>query len=686
MVDPVSLRLLATMAIAPRFDAFCRIRIRQYLRVVNMSLKKWLLAATCLAGAALCLAVPAAAQKRLAVMGTQDDMFLALRDASRSNDVDTINMLLPRLADYAIPSYVDYYSLKPRLRDLQASQTEIRSYLSRYEGSAIADRLRNDWLLELGKAGDWATFDEQYPQFVLDDDTQLKCYALTSAALKNQKVAAEARALLVAPKDYGNGCTGLIGTLAQNGQFSGDDVWAQIRLAVEAGQPAVARRIAVFADDADLALQQALDRPAQLVARGPGQGRSAHELYIIALGRVAKSNPQQAAAFLTSGGDRLSKQEQALAWAQIALPTSMKLAPDAMDYWRKSKGAPLSGDAYQWKVRSALRVFDWETVRTTIQAMPAALRTDATWVYWLGRAFKAENKTEAAKKEFQSISDQTNFYGQLALEELGSRIVVPPGPAPITAAELAAMSNNQGLRRALKFYDLNLRFEGTREWNWELRKMNDRQLLAAAEFARQNDVLDRMVNTSDRTRTEIDFTQRFPAPHLDQMRQKASALGLDMAWVYGLIRQESRFIKNARSHVGASGLMQLMPSTAKWIARKIGMSEFTADQVNDVDVNLLLGTSYLDMVLGDLDGSQAMASAAYNAGPGRPRSWRATLTQPVEGAIFAETIPFAETRGYVKNVLSNATYYAALFENKPQSLKARLGTISPKNSAASDLP
>jgi soluble lytic murein transglycosylase len=659
-----------------------------YSRVVNMSLKKYLLAAVCLTGATLCFTVSAGSQSRIAVMGTPDDLFLALRDASRNSDLDTVNILAPRLADYAIPSYVDYYKLKPRIRDLQAPQSEIRDFLSRYDGTAIADRLRNDWLLELGKAGDWATFDEQYPLFVLDDDTQLKCYALTSRALKNQKVAPEARALLISPKDYGNGCTGLIGTLAQNGQFGGDDVWAQIRLSVEVGQPAIARRLAVFTDDVDGGgnLQQAIDKPAQMVARGPGRGRSSHELYIIALGRIAKSNPSQAAAFLASDGDRLNKQELAQAWAQIALQAASKLAPEAMDYWRKTKGAPLSSDGYQWKVRSALRAGDWDMVRTTIEAMPVELRADPAWVYWLGRALKADNKNEAARKEFSSIADQTNFYGQLAQEELGRQIVVPPSPAPLVPADVAVMEQNDGFRRALKFYDLNLRFEGSREWNWELRKMNDRQLLAAAEFARQNDLLDRMVNTSDRTKNEIDFTQRFPAPHLDQMTQKVRPLGLDMAWVYGLIRQESRFIKTAKSQVGASGLMQIMPATAKWVARKIGLSGFSADQVNDVDTNLMLGTNYLNMVLGDLDGSQAMASAAYNAGPGRPRNWRSTLTQPVEGAIFAESIPFNETRNYVKNVLSNATYYAALFENKPQSLKARLGTISPKNFVASDLP
>jgi len=129
--------------------------------------------------------------------------------------------------------------------------------------------------------------------------------------------------------------------------------------------------------------------------------------------------------------------------------------------------------------------------------------------------------------------------------------------------------------------------------------------------------------------------------------------------------------------------MQLMPATAKEVARRIGMSDFSQVRINEIDTNILLGTNYLNMVLQSLDGSQPLATAAYNAGPGRPKAWRATLTRPVEGAIFAETIPFAETRGYVKNVMSNATYYAALFENAPQSLKARLGTISPKGYSGS---
>ncbi|MBB5202381.1 lytic transglycosylase domain-containing protein [Glaciimonas immobilis] len=619
-------------------------------------------------------------------IGNQDDTFLALRDASRANKLDRLDGLASVLSNYDIPSYVDYYRLKPRLKDLMAPESEIRDYLARYDGTAIADRLRNDWLLELGKAGIWPTFDEQYPLFALDDDTQLKCYALTSKALKGVNVADDARALLTTPKDYGQACTDLIGTLAQNGQFSQTDVWFQVRQAIESGYAPVARRMAPFMDATDAQIAQAIDRASLVVARGPGADRVGHELFIIALGRIAKNDPAQAANAIMAAADQLTAAERSLGWGQIALQAALKLDPQAVDYWRAAQGAPLSPDGYQWRVRSALRAGDWKLVKTSVEAMPPALRDDPAWTYWLGRSLMAEGRNDQAQKLFQSIADQTNFYGQLALEESGKKIVVAGTPSMITALELAPMQRNEGFRRAFRFFDMGLRFEGTREWNWELRKMSDRQLLAAAEFARQSDVLDRMVNTSDRTKIEVDFNQRFPAPHRDIMMANTTGLGIDIAWVYGLIRQESRFVRNARSQVGASGLMQLMPATARFVAKKVGFNGFTADQVNDVDTNIMLGTNYLSMVLNDLDGSLPMATAAYNAGPGRPRLWRSSLPGRVEGAVFAESIPFSETRGYVKNVLSNATYYAALFEGRPQSLKARLGSVAPKGYTVSALP
>ncbi len=615
---------------------------------------------------------------------TLDDSFISLRSAALHGDLPTSKRLVAQLADYEIPSYVEYYRLRANIR--AASVSDIRDFLSRYDGSAIADRLRNDWLLDLGLRRDWAGFDEQFPKFAVADDTQVKCYALLSKALKGRLVAPAARELLQNPKEYGEACITLIATLAEQQQLNLEELWQQVRLAAELNAFGTARQIAAILDVSDKAVLQALDSPSRTVARGPGAGRVDHELYVLALGRLARSGGSSSAAQnLQELGGKLPGSVKAQAWAQLALPAAINLAPEAAEYWNRTQGALLSTEGYQWRVRSALRIGDWKQVKAAIEAMPPALRSDAAWVYWYARALKQHDGAQAAQAQWQSIAGQTNFYGQLALEELGQKITIPTPAAALSPAEMSAIRANKGFQRAMKFFALGLRFEGTREWNWELRQFSEREHLAAAELARENNILDRMVNTSDRTKTEFDFTQRFPSPHNDIMQVNTQTLGLDKAWVYGLIRQESRFILNARSTVGASGLMQLMPATARFVAQKIGLNGFVPDQVNDIRTNILLGTNYLNMVLGNLDGSQTLATAAYNAGPGRPRTWRSSLTRPVEGAIFAETIPFTETRGYVKNVLSNATYYAALFENQPQSLKARLGMVGPKGVALAEV-
>ena len=184
---------------------------------------------------------------------------------------------------------------------------------------------------------------------------------------------------------------------------------------------------------------------------------------------------------------------------------------------------------------------------------------------------------------------------------------------------------------------------------------------------------DRAINTADRTLEQHDFSLRYLAPYRDAVKQHAAQLNLDEAWVYGLIRQESRFIVDAKSRVGASGLMQLMPATAQWVAKKLGLKDWRWSQVTEVDTNVSLGTWYLRHVLDTLDGQPVLASAAYNAGPGRARAWRSGTA--IEGAIYAETIPFNETRDYVQKVMANATYYAHTLGHQVQTLKQRLNTI-----------
>jgi soluble lytic murein transglycosylase len=288
---------------------------------------------------------------------------------------------------------------------------------------------------------------------------------------------------------------------------------------------------------------------------------------------------------------------------------------------------------------------------------------------------KALGHAPEADELLKPLAGEFSFYGQLALEDLGGKTFVPaawkPGPE-----EIRTISQSPGIRRALELYRLGLRVEGNREWLFAIRSLDDRQLITAAEIARRNELFDRAINTADRTVDQHDFSLRYLVPYRDVLKEQTAQLNLDEAWVYGLIRQESRFIANAKSHAGAGGLMQLMPATAQWVAKKLKLKDWRWSRVTEVDTNVSLGTWYLKHVLDSLDGQPVLASAAYNAGPGRARAWRPAVS--IEGAAYAETIPFNETRDYVKKVMANATYYAHTLGQQMQPLKQRLNTIGPR--------
>jgi soluble lytic murein transglycosylase len=238
---------------------------------------------------------------------------------------------------------------------------------------------------------------------------------------------------------------------------------------------------------------------------------------------------------------------------------------------------------------------------------------------------------------------------------------------------------NPGLSRALELIRLGLRSEGVDEWIFSIRSFDDHQLLAASQVALLEGLYDRAIHTADRTMRSHNYALRYPVPYQEVFSEYSKSQGLDEAWVYGLVRQESRFIMEARSAAGAAGLMQVMPHTARFVAAKIGMRGYRPKNVTEVKTNIAMGTGYMKIVLDQLGGQPVMASAAYNAGPNRARRWRDA--RPLEGAIYTETIPYAETREYVKRVMANSVFYAALLHDKPLPIKARLGVIPARNGA-----
>jgi len=609
---------------------------------------------------------------------SQDDDFLAAREAFRAGDVVRFERAAKSLDNYVLEPYIAYWRLRMHLD--QAAPEEVRALLERVKDTPVASGLRADWLRLLGQKQQWDLFDAEYPQSA-GDDIELLCYTLQSRLRTGgDEALSYARRLWFTGRELPDSCNTLFDILAERQLLSVEDVWARIRLALEAGNTGVARRIAEYLPEKERPDGHALGRiavnaQAYLDKKAFNlKTRAGRETVMFAAHRLARTSPQLAAQQWAKLGDKFTDAERGYVWSLIAYQGAQRLDPNALAWY--AQAGTLTDAQLAWKARAALRAQQWAEVLSAIDAMSPREALEPAWRYWRARALKALGHAAEAQAILAPLAAEYNFYGQLAAEDLGGRSRIPAAGYKPNRDEVQAMARVPGFQRALAFYRLNLRYEGTREWIWAIRDFDDKQLLAAAEYARRNELYDRAINTADRTRELHDFSMRYLAPYREVMKGYVGQLQLDEAWVYGLIRQESRFIPDVRSSAGATGLMQLMPSTARWVARKIGLKDYRWSQVSSVDTNLNLGTWYLKHVLEQLDNHPVLASAAYNAGPGRARAWRADT--PMDAAIYAETIPFNETRDYVKKVMSNAAYYSQQFGQTLASLRERIGVIAPR--------
>lgn len=623
---------------------------------------------------------------------SRDIAFLTARDAFRAGDRNKLEKATSQLGNHELLPYVENYRLRMFMD--QGDSTALRVFFERYEKSYVVEKLRADWIRWLGKRSTWNEVEAEYARMIAPEP-DITCYNQQARLARNEKSALdEVEKTWLTMLEPSEACRAALDALVISQRIETDQVWARARRQVEANRPGQAKATLNYLPDSQMpdfrAFDSAISSAMGYLARQPSSWsatKPGRELAAIAIQRIATNDPRTAADELEKLKSRMQDPEKQWAWGQIGLQAAKRHIPDAVIWYANAGKSVLSDDAYQWKVRAALRAQEWGIVRDTVLAMPPTLAALPEWTYWLGRAHKAGGRTSEADALFEKIAGQPNFYGNLADEELGRAIMTPPRAKAPTAEEQQAARDNPGIRRAMTFFRLEMRTEAVKEWNWSLRGMEDRELLAAADLAKRNQIWDRAINTADRTKSEHDYTLRFLAPYGEHVRPAALNQSLDDAWVYGLMRQESRFITSAKSNVGASGLMQLMPATAKWVAKKIGLRDFNHGRVNDTEINVLLGTSYMRLVMENLDNHPVLASAAYNAGPGRAKKWRAD--RPLEGAIYAETIPFSETRDYVKKVMSNAVYYSAQFNGKPDSLKTRLGTIGARTADGmkdADLP
>jgi soluble lytic murein transglycosylase len=623
-----------------------------------------------------------------------DAALLRMQDAFRKNQSAALTQTLPKVRGHVLEPMAAYWEMRVRLDTAPVAQ--ITQRLAAIQGTYWEDRLRADWLGQLARRDQWDQFDAQWPLYRMRDERALLCSATLRdwqrGTLAPESAAATVARAWLAQREADHGCANAARQLLAAGHLSEQVVWHRARWAMEINQPQVAEQAMAMIDPARA-------KTVYAIAKQPGHylndkitafRTSTKELVTLALIRLAASDPQAAALAMQDNRWRLqlTQEERSWLWGAIGKRQAQRLQDNALESFAQGQAQSMHNDHLAWKARAALRAGQWGMADNAIAAMGDEQRQDPTWVYWKARVLLAQMPTQGqtaqAQTLFASIANTRHFYGQLAMEALGQRITLPEAPAPLTVDERMQARSNPGLQRALAAMRLGLRTEGNREWNYTVSLhtpggMNDRELLAAADWACAQARWDRCIHTSKRTQVAHEHNQRFPLPHRDLVMNQSNAIGLDAGLVFGLIHQESRFVSNARSPVGASGLMQIMPPTARWTAQRIGLRNFKPQDINDQLTNVRIGTAYLKMVIDDFEGSLPLAVAAYNAGPSRSRNWRNGPILP--GDIWVENIPFEETRDYVKRVLANSVNYNALMSGQPQSLRERLGTVGPRISA-----
>ncbi|MFZ3324307.1 MAG: transglycosylase SLT domain-containing protein [Usitatibacter sp.] len=625
-------------------------------------------------GRAMCAAMTLAAAQAWA--DSHDADIVAARDAAARGQWKVLEGYRARLAGNLLEAYPSYWMLSGNLE--RSDPRDIQAFLDRYPDSPLSESLRREWLRSLGSNAAWELFRAEYPK-VTGEDLEVTCYSFQERLARGDPEAMpEARGLFVSGREAPTACDPVFAKAVADKVITEAQVWDRIRMLLAAGSVKDAKRANALLTRRAAIVERSLDAANSDAQRflsheflGSRPSRDSQELLVFAIERLARSKPEDAADRLDKIAPRLPIEAVKFAWGQVGYWGALNHSPRALEWYGQSDPAILTDSQLSWQVRAAIRVGAWKQTLSSIQQLSPQEAREPTWRYWRARALRAMGETDAANALMKGVAGQPTFYGLLAADEMG--IAVAPhweGWKP-EQADLDRVNAIAGIQRALALYRVGLDNEALREWLWAIRGLDDKSLLAAAEIARVANEPERAINTAEKTMQLHDFAQRFPTPHRDALAAAARQQDLDESIVYGIIRQESRFMPEARSRTGATGLMQIMPSTARWVARQTSVT-YRAGMLLVPETNLQMGTYYFKRVLDDL-GSPVLAIAAYNAGPGRARRWRDE--RPMEGIIYIETIPFNETRDYVKKVFTNAWYYRHRLTGKTVALRELVGTV-----------
>lgn len=632
-------------------------------------LTAFVLAATLLAGGA----------GRAASLDKQREIFLEAESALRAGQRERYGDLKRQLTDYPLYGYLEYWDLNRRLS--RAKPGEVQAFLDTYGDDPIARRLRGRWLHKLGSRKDWKTYLTFYtPQ----RSVTLQCYAVRARLRLGDRERAldEALALWLVGHSQPDACDPAFDQLYSKSKITSALIWERIRLAFASQKSSLAGFLAkrLSAEDREWVKrwQYAHRRPASALKKPWAKQDTplVRDILVHALARLARHKPEQAWKHwqALSLDHRFTTEQRGKALRPIALHGALDGEAQAGVWLASVPESAADTKVRQWRVRNAIFEGDWDSALHWIDALTDSERNADAWRYWRAYALRANGAKGDAYSEFASLSGERSYYGFLAADQLSRIYQMNDVRIQYDDETTAAVEGLPAIQRARELYHTGKRLDARREWFSVTRGLDDDGLRIAALLAHRWGWHDRAILTASRARYWSDLSLRFPLPHRESIFFNAKRYNLDPALIYGVIRQESAFMEDARSPVGALGLMQLMPNTGKQTARALNIRYRGNQALLKSDQNIQLGSAYLNKLMVRYNGSPVLAAAAYNAGPHRVSRWLPGDAN-MDASLWIERIPFTETRNYVRRVLAYATIFEWRLEQPVTRLSNRLPVV-----------
>ncbi|MCU9950053.1 transglycosylase SLT domain-containing protein [Pseudomonas sp. PDM13] len=605
-------------------------------------------------------------------LAQQRQMYDEAKRALAKGDSGPYKRYANALADYPLEPYLAYDELTARLK--WASNDEIEKFLAEHGDLPQANWMKLRWLRWLAERGEWKTFVNYYDPKM--NFTELDClygqYQIKNGLKAEGYKSAEK--LWLVGKSQPEACDVLFDLWRAEGQMTEQMRWRRAKLAAEARNYGLAsflvKGLPTLQTQGKLLLDVAQNPPMlSQTARFAPADKAMGDVVGLGLRRLARQDPEKAMALLDGYAARMkfSSSEKVAIAREIGLTLAKRYDPRALKLMTQYDPKLRDNTVSEWRARLLLRLGQWDDAYKLTKQMPAELANTNRWRYWQARSLQlAQPQSAEAGRLYQPLAKERDFYGFLAADRIQTPYQLNNKPLALDPRLVQKVRNTAGIRRALEFHDRGQIVDGRREWYYVSRLFSRDEMVAQAKLAYDMQWYFPAIRTISQAQYWDDLDIRFPMAHRGALTQQARLRGLHSSWVFAITRQESAFMADARSGVGAMGLMQLMPGTAKETARKFGIPLASPQQALNPDVNIQLGAAYLSQVHGQFNGNRVLASAAYNAGPGRVRQW-------LKGAnhlafdVWVESIPFDETRQYVQNVLSYSVIYGQKL-NAPQPL------------------